>query len=163
VAWCQYGSPDELPNIHHRKDYESNRTEELPDYHLTCIFVDRDYRRKGVVGVALRGALELIAKAAAASSRGIRRTPRARRSRPRFSTTPRAASTSRPASHICDPRARTTAGCAGQSHPSKRLDGVAPGCRWRFVAQRTFPNTRARGMTSRRGEVSAARSSSASP
>ena len=63
VAWCQYGSPDELPNIHHRKDYESNRTEELPDYRLTCIFVDRDYRRKGVAGVALRGALDLIAKA----------------------------------------------------------------------------------------------------
>ncbi len=47
VAWCQFGSPDELPNIHHRKDYEANRTEELPDYRLTCIFVDRDYRRKG--------------------------------------------------------------------------------------------------------------------
>jgi GNAT superfamily N-acetyltransferase len=63
VAWCQYGSPDELPNIHHRKDYEANRTEELPDYRLTCIFVDRDYRRSGVAGVALRGALDLIAKA----------------------------------------------------------------------------------------------------
>ena len=62
VAWCQYGSPDELPNIHHRKDYEANRTEELPDYRLTCIFVDRDYRGTGVPGVALRGALDLIAK-----------------------------------------------------------------------------------------------------
>jgi GNAT superfamily N-acetyltransferase len=30
---------------------------------ITCIFVDRDYRRRGVAGVALRGALELIAKA----------------------------------------------------------------------------------------------------
>ena len=63
VAWCQFGSPEELPNIHHRKDYEANRTEEPPDYRLTCIFVDRDYRRKGVGGVALRGALDLIAKA----------------------------------------------------------------------------------------------------
>jgi GNAT superfamily N-acetyltransferase len=63
VAWCQFGSPEELPNIHHRKDYEANRTEELPDYRLTCIFVDRDYRRKGVAGVALRGALDLIAQA----------------------------------------------------------------------------------------------------
>ncbi len=59
----QYGSPDELPNIHHRKDYEATRTEELPDYRITCIFVDRDYRRKGVAGVALGGALDLIAKA----------------------------------------------------------------------------------------------------
>ena len=62
VAWCQYGTPEELPNIHHLKDYEAKRTEELPDYRVTCIFVDRDYRRKGVAGVALRGALDLIAK-----------------------------------------------------------------------------------------------------
>ena len=30
VAWCQYGSPDELPNIHHRKEYEATRTDEPP-------------------------------------------------------------------------------------------------------------------------------------
>ena len=63
VAWAQYGSPDELPNIHHRKNYEATRTEESPDYRITCIFVDRDYRRTGVAGVALRGAIDLIAKA----------------------------------------------------------------------------------------------------
>jgi GNAT superfamily N-acetyltransferase len=34
----------------------------LPDYRITCIFVDRDYRRTGVAGVALRGALDLIAQ-----------------------------------------------------------------------------------------------------
>ena len=61
VAWCQYGSPAELPNIHHRKEYETTRTQEPPDYRITCIFVDRDYRRAGVAGVALRGALDLIA------------------------------------------------------------------------------------------------------
>ena len=27
VAWCQYGSPDELPRIHHRKEYDATRTE----------------------------------------------------------------------------------------------------------------------------------------
>ena len=48
VAWCQYGSPEELPRIHHRKEYEATRTDELPDYRITCIFVDRDYRRNGV-------------------------------------------------------------------------------------------------------------------
>jgi GNAT superfamily N-acetyltransferase len=63
VAWAQYGTPDELPNIHHRKEYEATRTDEPPDYRITCIFVDRDYRRTGVAGVALRGALELIANA----------------------------------------------------------------------------------------------------
>ena len=63
AGWCQYGSPEELPRIYHRKEYEATRTEEPPDYRLTCIFVDRDYRRKGVAGVALRGAVDLIAKA----------------------------------------------------------------------------------------------------
>jgi GNAT superfamily N-acetyltransferase len=63
VAWCQYGSPEELPRINHLKQYEATRTEELPDYRVTCIFVDRDYRRTGVAGVALRGALDLIAQA----------------------------------------------------------------------------------------------------
>jgi GNAT superfamily N-acetyltransferase len=63
VAWCQYGSPDELPRINHRKEYEATQTEEAPDYRVTCLFVDRDYRRKGVAAVALRGALDLIAKA----------------------------------------------------------------------------------------------------
>lgn len=63
VAWCQYGSPDELPRINHRKEYEATRTEDPPDYRVTCLFVDRDCRRKGVAGVALRGALDLIAQA----------------------------------------------------------------------------------------------------
>jgi GNAT superfamily N-acetyltransferase len=35
----------------------------LPDYRLTCLFVDRDYRGRGVAGVALGGALTLIAQA----------------------------------------------------------------------------------------------------
>jgi GNAT superfamily N-acetyltransferase len=34
-----------------------------PDYRLTCFFVDRNYRRKAIAAVALRGALRLIAKA----------------------------------------------------------------------------------------------------
>jgi GNAT superfamily N-acetyltransferase len=63
VGWCQYGSPDELPRIYHRKEYEATRAGEPPDYRVTCFFVDKDYRRKGVAAAALRGALELIARA----------------------------------------------------------------------------------------------------
>jgi GNAT superfamily N-acetyltransferase len=44
------------------KEYNASLYE-LPDYRLTCFFVDRDYRRKGVAAVALRGAPDLIAKA----------------------------------------------------------------------------------------------------
>jgi hypothetical protein len=35
----------------------------LPDYRITCCFVDEGYRRKGMAGVALDGALHLIAQA----------------------------------------------------------------------------------------------------
>ena len=62
VAWCEYGTPEELPNIHHRKDYES-AGDPPPDYRLTCIFIDRDYRRRGLTEIALHGALDLIALA----------------------------------------------------------------------------------------------------
>ena len=62
VGWCQYGAPDELPNINHRKQYEAG-LKALPDYRLTCFFVDKRYRRRGVAAVALGGALGLIAQA----------------------------------------------------------------------------------------------------
>jgi GNAT superfamily N-acetyltransferase len=62
VAWCEFGTPEELPNIHHRKEYLA-AAEQLPDYRLTCIFIDKAYRRKGISALALRGALDLIAQA----------------------------------------------------------------------------------------------------
>jgi GNAT superfamily N-acetyltransferase len=62
VAWAQYGTPEELPNIHHRQNYEAGLVD-LPDYRITCIFVDRRYRRSGVAALALRGAVDLIARA----------------------------------------------------------------------------------------------------
>jgi len=62
VAWCEYGTPEELPNIYHRKEYEAG-LDKAPDYRLTCFFVDRNYRRRAVAAVALQGALGLIAQA----------------------------------------------------------------------------------------------------
>ena len=35
----------ELPNIYHRKQYEEE-LDVLPDYRITCIFVDKRYRRQ---------------------------------------------------------------------------------------------------------------------
>jgi hypothetical protein len=58
VAWCQFGSPQELPNIYHKKEVESKMT--MPDWRITCFFVDRDHRKKGLSFYALNGALELI-------------------------------------------------------------------------------------------------------
>jgi GNAT superfamily N-acetyltransferase len=62
VAWCQFGSPEELPGIYHRKEYEAGLVS-LPDYRLTCIFVDRNHRRAGLARAAVEGALDLIARA----------------------------------------------------------------------------------------------------
>lgn len=61
VAWAEYGSPDELPSIHHRKEYLATAGR-LPDYRVTCILVERSHRGQGLAAVALRGALELIAQ-----------------------------------------------------------------------------------------------------
>jgi GNAT superfamily N-acetyltransferase len=62
VAWAEYGTPDELPNIHHRKQYNEGVVTP-PDYRITCIYVDKRHRRAGLAAVALRGALDLIAGA----------------------------------------------------------------------------------------------------
>ena len=44
VAWAQFGTVPELPNIHHRKEWEQG-VARMPDYRITCLFVDREYRR----------------------------------------------------------------------------------------------------------------------
>lgn len=62
VGWAEFGPPEELPNMKHREDYEAGLVE-LPDYRITCIFVDRRYRRRGVAALALRGALDQISQA----------------------------------------------------------------------------------------------------
>lgn len=61
VGWCQFGSPAELPGIKHRRAYEAGlRTP--ADWRITCFFVDRDHRRRGVAEAALAGALAEIAR-----------------------------------------------------------------------------------------------------
>ena len=62
IAWAEYGTPAELPGIHHRKQYDAEKDAD-PDYRITCVFVDRRHRRQGLVEVAVRGALDLIAEA----------------------------------------------------------------------------------------------------
>lgn len=62
IAWAQYGPPGELPNIYHRKEYDATAVR-LPDYRVTCMFVDKKYRRRGVLAVALGGVLDLVAAA----------------------------------------------------------------------------------------------------
>ena len=61
VGWCQFGPTDELPRIKHRRQY-LNELIKLPDWRITCFFVDREYRGKGVASIALAGALQEIAR-----------------------------------------------------------------------------------------------------
>jgi GNAT superfamily N-acetyltransferase len=61
VGWCQFGPTDELTRIKLKRDYQNGLTE-LPDWRITCFFVDRDYRSQGVASVALEGALREIAR-----------------------------------------------------------------------------------------------------
>ena len=62
VGWCQFGPTAELPNIRSRKEYEKG-LRRLPDWRITCFFIDRERRGEGIAGLALRGALRYIARA----------------------------------------------------------------------------------------------------
>jgi ribosomal protein S18 acetylase RimI-like enzyme len=62
VGWCQYGPQDELPKI---DTWRGVRKIEPPAgekklWRITCFFVDRNHRGRGVAKVALRAALSSI-------------------------------------------------------------------------------------------------------
>lgn len=61
VGWCQFGPTAELPNIRSRKNYEEG-LRELPDWRITCFFIDRERRGEGIARFALREALREIAR-----------------------------------------------------------------------------------------------------
>ena len=61
VGWCQFGPPAELPNIRSKKAYEEG-LDGLPDWRITCFFIDRERRGEGVARFALRGALQEISR-----------------------------------------------------------------------------------------------------
>src|SRR5574341_526118 len=61
VGWCQFGPTDELPRIKNKRDYLDGLTR-LPDWRITCFFVDRGYRGKDIASIALEGALNGIAR-----------------------------------------------------------------------------------------------------
>lgn len=64
IGWCQYGPREELPRIDAGRGYrkvEPPAGEERV-WRITCFFVDRAHRGKGVATIALRAALESIKK-----------------------------------------------------------------------------------------------------
>ncbi len=62
LGWCQFGRVAELPRIKNARAYRQGLVR-LPDWRITCFFVDRARRGKGVAAAALAGALGLIAAA----------------------------------------------------------------------------------------------------
>jgi GNAT superfamily N-acetyltransferase len=62
VGWCQFGRVAELPRIKNAKAYQQGLAE-LPDWRVTCFFVDKAQRGRGVAFAALQGALGLMAAA----------------------------------------------------------------------------------------------------
>jgi GNAT superfamily N-acetyltransferase len=61
VGWCQFGPTDELPRIKSLKAYLAD-LQQLPDWRITCFFVGRTHRHRGVADAALAGALDEIAR-----------------------------------------------------------------------------------------------------
>jgi GNAT superfamily N-acetyltransferase len=61
-GWCQYGSPRELPNIKHKREYGKGAPP-LPDWRITRFYVDKKHRGQGIARAALEGALDQIALA----------------------------------------------------------------------------------------------------
>jgi len=82
IAWAEYGTPAELPDLHHSKQYHADLEaagEREPDFRVTCIFVDKRFREHGLVTVALEGALGLIAAAGGGVVEGYPHVPGERR------------------------------------------------------------------------------------
>src|SRR5579875_349597 len=59
VGWCQFGPTAELPNIRSQKEYEKG-LKALPDWRITCFFIDRERRGEGIAARALDEALRYI-------------------------------------------------------------------------------------------------------
>jgi len=64
VGWVQYGPKPELPRLDNSKTYQSlnldNEGKKL--WRVTCFFVDRNNRKRGVAGFGLNAALSSIKK-----------------------------------------------------------------------------------------------------
>ena len=60
-GWCQYGSPDELSNIKHKREYDKEAPAR-PDWRITCVYVDKKHRGQGIARAAVEGALDQIAQ-----------------------------------------------------------------------------------------------------
>lgn len=81
-GWCQYGSPDEL-DLRHGREYRKDPPASA-NWRITCIFVDKGHRGRGIARVALQGALAQIASAGGGLVEAISETTAGREAQSRF-------------------------------------------------------------------------------
>ena len=65
VGWCQFGPREELPRIERKRGYKDTGEDSL--WRVTCFFIDKDHRKRGVAREALRAALEVMEQRGAKS------------------------------------------------------------------------------------------------
>ncbi len=82
-AWAQYGSPEELAGIKHKRAYDKEPPPR-PDWRLTCVYVDPKHRGQGLARRAVEGALDLIADAGGGVVEAISETTTGRTAHGRF-------------------------------------------------------------------------------
>jgi GNAT superfamily N-acetyltransferase len=82
-GWCQYGSPEELSNIKHKREYDKDAPSR-PDWRITCVFVDKKHRGQGVARAAVAGALDQIAERGGGLVEAISETTFSREAQGRF-------------------------------------------------------------------------------
>jgi ribosomal protein S18 acetylase RimI-like enzyme len=81
-GWCQYGGPEELGLKHHR-EYAKDPPPPAR-WRITCIFVDKRHRGRGVARAALEGALDQIAAAGGGLVEAISEATAGREAQGRF-------------------------------------------------------------------------------
>lgn len=82
-AWAQFGSVNELPGIKHRRAYDKEPPP-VPDWRITCVYVDPKHRGRGLARLAVEGALDLIAAAGGGRVEAISETTDGRVAHGRF-------------------------------------------------------------------------------
>ncbi len=81
-GWCQYGSPGEL-RLKHARAY-AEAPPPAARWRITCIFVDKRHRGRGIARAGLEGALAAIAAAGGGLVEAISETTSGRQAQGRF-------------------------------------------------------------------------------
>lgn len=81
-GWCQYGSPVEL-ELKHAREYRKDPPAPA-SWRITCVFVDKRHRGRGIARMALEGALAQIAAAGGGLVEAISETTADREAQGRF-------------------------------------------------------------------------------